>query len=271
MSLREQLDLRKRHPEYQDYLDYNERESDRVREQYSCTLDLKYGNSDLQSVDIFPSPQENSPILIFIHGGYWRALDKRNYSFVAEPFIKNNVTAGIVNYRLLPSVDMNTLLNDVEASISLIRGQASRFNGNPDSVTLSGHSAGGHLALMAYIMNEDLRASITSICSISGIFDLAPIKESYLNEELHLTDSEVEEFSVTNKDLSVLACPTLLSVGSEESVLFIEESKALHQKSSSMAPTTYLEYQGLNHYEIVHELGQQDSQLADFILKNCKR
>ncbi len=206
--------------------------------------------------------------MVFIHGGYWRALDKKSYGFVAEPFIKNDITVCVINYRLIPTANMETLLSDVTNAVLWIQKEAYRYNGNPHKITLSGHSAGGHLALMTYLMNEPLRLEITAICSLSGIFDLKPIKNSYLNDVLQLSEGDVDFYSVLNKDLAVIKCPVLLSVGGNETDFFIEESKNLFEKNKSHAPLEYLEYEQLNHYEIVHKLGQEDSPLTQFIIEN---
>ncbi|MEL6256805.1 MAG: alpha/beta hydrolase [Bacteroidota bacterium] len=261
-----QLNLRARHPDFQIALDFNESESKRVLNTYSNHLDLAYGEEHLQSLDIFPSAVPNSPVHIFIHGGYWKALDKSSYRFIAAPFVDQNISVCLINYRLIPSVHMESLLNDIRAAFLWIQVNISQYNGNPSSMVISGHSAGGHLALMAYLMNKDLQASIKGICSLSGIFDLGPIKNSYLNEDLQLTDEDIENYSVINKDLGKLKCPTLLSVGSAETDLFIEESKNLYKKHKSRAPLRYYEYPELNHYEIVHKLGESESPLVQFIL-----
>lgn len=263
-----QLNLRSQHPDFQDFLDINERESERLRREYDCLLDQKYGDDPLQSLDIFPSKLDNSPIVIFIHGGYWRALDKRSYSFVAEPFVKNNVTTCVVNYRLIPSVNMPEVVNDIVACIHWIQQRARQFNGNRHEVTIYGHSAGGHLALISYLLNEDLRPEIKAICSLSGIFDLAPIKNSYLNQVLQLNAEDVINYSVANKDLSILQCPLLLSVGSGETNFFIEQSKGLYEENKTAAAITYYVYPELNHYQIAHALGKENSPLVNFALQN---
>jgi len=261
-----QLNLRARHPDFQLALDFNESESKRVLNTYSNQLDLSYGEDPLQSLDIFPSAVPNSPVLVFIHGGYWKALDKSSYRFIAAPFVDQNISVCLINYRLIPSVTMEALLQDISSSLAWIQANISSYNGNPEEMVLSGHSAGGHLALMAYLMNKELRASIKGICSLSGIFDLGPIKNSYLNEDLHLREEDVEPYSVINKDLGELKCPTLLSVGSAETDLFIKESKNLYEQHKSRAPLRYHEYPELNHYEMVHKLGDAESPLVKFIL-----
>lgn len=262
----DQLNLRARHPDFQTLLDFNESESRKVEESYACHLDEKYGTAALQTVDIFPAVGENCPILVFIHGGYWKALDKKSYRFIAAPYVEKGTSVFLLNYRLIPSVNMQLLLEDIRDGIDWIRSNAHVYKADPNSMILAGHSAGGHLALMAYLRNEHLRKSITAICSLSGIFDLSVIRNSYLNDELQLDDNDVEAFSVGNKDLSLLNCPTLLSVGLDETDLFIEQSKALYEQHKSTAPLSYHEYANLNHYEIVHKLGQAGSPLTQFIL-----
>ena len=271
MTPNNQLNLRLRHPDYQNFLDINENESRRIKKSYSCYLNQKYGEDALQTLDIFPANVRNAPILVFIHGGYWRALDKKSYSFVAAPFVANNISVCVVNYRLIPQVNMELLLDDVKEVITWIIRKATLYNGNADKVILSGHSAGGHLALMTYLMNKSLRSSIRAICSLSGIFDLAPIKNSYLNEVLQLDENDVENYSVSNKDLSDLKCPVLLSVGSDETDFFIDQSKDLYIKNRSVAPIEYYEYKQQNHYQIVHKLGQEDNPLVNFILEKAKK
>lgn len=164
---------------------------------------------------------------------------------------------------------MQMLLDDIRDGIDWIRSNAHQYKADPDSLVVAGHSAGGHLALMAYLLNEHLRNSIKAICSLSGIFDLNVIRDSYLNADLQLKHSDVEAFSVSNKDLTLIDCPTLLSVGLDETDLFIEQSKALFKQNKAFAPLSYYEYPSLNHYQIVHTLGQEGSPLTQFILKQA--
>ncbi len=270
MTPHKQLNLRQCHPEYQRYLDFNEKESKRVCSTYTCFLNKKYGEDELQTIDIFPSKVKNAPILIFIHGGYWRGLDKSSYSFIAEPYIQHNFTVCIVNYRLIPKVNMETVLQDIKSAMHWIIKEAATYNGDSNQIILIGHSAGGHLTLMTYLMNETLRPHIQAMCSLSGLFDLQPIKDSYLNEVLDLSENDVESFSVINKDLSVIKCPVLLSVGTKETELFIHESKSLYTKNKAIATLAYYAYEELNHYQIIHKLGDKESFFVKYILEKIK-
>jgi arylformamidase len=264
-----QLNLRERHPDYQIFLDRNERESDRVRSQLSCTIDARYGDAPLQTFDIFPSERPNSPIFVFIHGGYWRGLDKASYSFTAERFVRNGCTACVINYRLLPVVKMQALVEDVQVSLATIRERAREYNGDPDHLILCGHSAGGHLAILAPLMNAAIRNSVQGICSISGLFDLEPIRNSSLNETLQLDAATARKFSPRHLDLSVIVCPVLLSVGASESEVFIQQSRDLFGVSQGLENFEYLECPGLNHYQMVHTLLEQEHRIPEFILKTA--
>jgi arylformamidase len=264
----QQLNLRARHPDFQTFIDQNNRESKRVREQYKCYLNQAYGDDPLQSIDVFPATQPNAPALVFIHGGYWRALDKVSYSFVAEPFIKNHFSVFVINYRLIPKVDMKTLVNDVINAIQWVSNKAEQYNANPDCLILSGHSAGGHLSFMTYLLEQNLRNSIKAICSISGVFDLQPIKESYLNEVLQLDADTVNTYSLSSYNLAAINCPMLISVGLNESTLFIEQSEQLYAQNQHTPQLQYLELPHLNHYQTIHQLANEKSSLTSFILKN---
>ena len=266
----QQLNLRARHPNFQEFIDFNHSESQRVREHYHCHLNIAYGRDPLQTLDVFPSPTPDAPILIFIHGGYWRALDKSSYSFVAEPFVRHHFSVFVINYRLIPQVDLSELVQDIVTATQWIRTHAQMYQGNPNAITMSGHSAGGHLALMVYLLNPKLRAYIRAICSISGLFDLQPIQQSYLNDTLQLDDATVAAYSPVHQDLEVVQCPLLLSVGLGETPLFIEQSLHLYQQNKQNQLVKYLGIKDLNHYQMIHELGQEASPLTRFILQEGK-
>lgn len=268
ITARTQLDLRARHPEFQQYLDFNEVHSAKMRQQNDCSIDVCYGDAPLQTLDIFPSKVEHSPVLLFIHGGYWRGLDKSSYSFVAAPFVQNNFTVVNVNYRLLPMVSMTQLHQDIIQAVHWVQNNIQQYNGNAQALTISGHSAGGQLALAAYLFDESIRQSVSAICSLSGLFDLKPIQHSYLNDTLKLTDDDVERYSIINKDLSVLQCPTLLSVGGAETPLFVKQSQELFNRKAQHSKMQYLPLAELNHYQIAHELANASSPISQFILAN---
>ena len=95
-----QYNMRARHPEFQDHFDLWERESERVRATLHCMLDIAYGDSPGQTLDIFPAQTLGAPVIVFIHGGDWQGLDKKSFSYVAEPLVAAGAAVAVINYDL---------------------------------------------------------------------------------------------------------------------------------------------------------------------------
>src|SRR5262245_21226788 len=156
-----------------------------------CRLDLAYGSHPGEHLDVFPARGGPAPVHVFIHGGYWHRLDKSDSSLVARAFQSSGAAVVVINYALIPTVDMDELVRQCRASIVWVHRNAASFGGDPNRIFVSGHSAGGHLAAM--LMSTDWSAFaglpadvIKAGCGISGLYDLDPIRLSYLNEVLTL-------------------------------------------------------------------------------------
>lgn len=268
----DQFDLRSRHADFQEYFDKNDSLSAEAVEALPCQLDISYGNHPLQAVDYFPAKQGNAPIVVFIHGGYWRALDKKNYSFVAPPFIDSNCTVCSVNYRLAPEARLEEILDDVTRALHSIREHATAINGNPNALYVTGHSAGGHLALMTAMLlqekNDPLLSSIKGILSLSGLFDLDTVRNSFLNEILNFDESTVARFSpILNKAFST-DIPLRFAVGGGETDEFIRQSQAINERMTANGNDSQCSLlPNLNHFDIVYELGKTDGVLTKQLLE----
>lgn len=268
----DQFDLRSRHADFQDYFDKNDSLSAKAVEALPCQLDIPYGDHPLQAVDYFPAKQGNAPIVIFIHGGYWRALDKKNYNFVAPPFIDSNCAVCSVNYRLAPEVGLEGILDDVTTALISIREHATAINGNANDLYVTGHSAGGHLALMTAMLlqekNDPLLSSIKGILSLSGLFDLDPIRNSFLNETLNFDDSIVTRLSPVLNEAFSTNIPLRFAVGGDETDEFIRQSQAISERMVANGNDSQCSLlPNLNHFDIVYELGKSDSVLAKQLLE----
>ena len=268
----DQFDLRSRHADFQDYFDKNDSLSAKAVEALPCQLDIPYGDHPLQAVDYFPAKQGNAPIVIFIHGGYWRALDKKNYNLVAPPFIDSNCAVCSVNYRLAPEVGLEGILDDVTTALISIREHATAINGNPNDLYVTGHSAGGHLALMTAMLlqekNDPLLSSIKGILSLSGLFDLDPIRNSFLNETLNFDDPIVTRLSPVLNEAFSTNIPLRFAVGGDETDEFIRQSQAISERMVANGNDSQCSLlPNLNHFDIVYELGKSDSVLAKQLLE----
>lgn len=267
---REQLDLqynaRAGVPRFQEYFDRWRKQAEQYRRQFDVRSNLHYGAHHLQSLDYFPAGQKDAPLLVFIHGGYWRSLDKDDFSQIAAPFREDGVNVAILNYRLAPHFDIQDIVSDVRAGFAWLFRQASTYDFDTDRVVVAGHSAGGHLAAM--LGCTDWRAlrlpsdAVKGFCGVSGIYDLEPIRLSYLNETLKLDVVQVQQFSpLYNMPLS--PGPVLLAVGGSESKEFHRQLAVYAQRLTAFGcPVRMIKPDGCNHFDVIDQLADGHGELV---------
>ena len=152
--------------------------------------------SSVETLDIFPAEQPGAPVLIMIHGGYWYSLDKHHDSFVAEGCRPQRVATVVINYGLAPDYRMDEIVRENRAAAAWVWRNAASFGGDPARIHALGQSAGGHLAAMLLATDWpgfgcDLPADLVkSAISISGIYDLEPIRLCYLNDKVGMDEAE---------------------------------------------------------------------------------
>src|SRR5689334_24260558 len=165
-------------PDHGDYLSRWAESSSSARAAHPCHVDLRYGNQPGETLDVFPAPQPNAPVLLFIHGGYWRALDKADHSFVAPLFVDAGLAVAVINYDLCPDVTIATIVEQCRRAVGWTVREGPR-HGAPAPLVIAGHSAGGHLVAM--LMATDWRergfdvAPFAGGVTLSGVHDLEPL------------------------------------------------------------------------------------------------
>ncbi len=189
-----------------------------------CWLNIPYGGHERQTLDVF-KPENQSleavPVLIFFHGGYWRMLDKLNFSHVASAGDYLGAITVIVNYRLLPEFGLSDIVSDCCAATRWVLKNISNYKGDPEKVVLSGHSAGAQLgAQVSARTNVQLKGFI----GISGVYDLRPIKNCFLNDIQFLDTSLVKKLSAES-GVSSLPCPAHFFYGAREPGEFERQSE----------------------------------------------
>ena len=114
----------------------------------ACEVDLQYGPLNMERLDIFHAHQSDAPLLVFIHGGYWRSLDKSDFSWIAPPLLQHGVAVAVTNYGLAPQTSIEDIVRQQLKALAWLYHNAERLRFNPDRIVVAGHSAGGHLTAM---------------------------------------------------------------------------------------------------------------------------
>lgn len=238
--------------------------------------DVAYGDSNRERLDLFLPPAGPAPILVFIHGGYWRSPDltKRNYSFCLEPIVAAGALVATVEYDLCPDVSMDTIVGQVRNACAWIWQNAGSHGGDPARLHVTGHSAGGHLAAMMAATDwtsyrDDIPGDlIKSIIPVSALSELEPFRLNSLNGSLHLDEASAARNSPCNLRPS-RTMPISVIVGGGETDEFRRQSRDLADTWRKLAdPMAYIETGGHDHFQVVESMIEPRSVLTATILRH---
>jgi arylformamidase len=261
--------LRAAVPEHLTYFARYERESAALRAHWPGRLDLAYGPTSRQAIDLFLPRTRAAPLLVFIHGGYWQSRDRKDFSFVAGPLLERGAAVALLGYDLAPEVRMDAIVAEVRAGLAWLYRHAQAHGCDPARLHIAGHSAGGHLAAMALATDwrtiglpEDV---IKGVCAISGVFDLEPIRLCYLNEVVGLDEGEARRNSPLHQALPG-GCPVIVALGELETKAFHEHSRRFAAKLERDGWACQLLVQpGVDHFGIVMSMAETDAPLVQAI------
>lgn len=239
-----------------------------ARQGLSCRLDVPYGSGGAaETLDIFPSPRANAPVLVFIHGGYWRALDKRDASFIAPALVDAGAMVVVPNYALAPAVSVETIVLQLVRAVAWTWRHAALYGGNPGRLVVAGHSAGGHLAAMMLSCDWPRverglpRTLVHSAMSISGLFDLEPIRHApFLQADLKLTPASVRKLSPAGFPAPASGVLHAL-VGGDESEEFLRQNTLIRDAWGAKRVPVCEAVPGTDHFTVLHELADATSRL----------
>ena len=247
--------------------------SAQARASQPCSLDLAYGQSSGEKLDIFPAAKPGAPVLVFIHGGSWRSLDKADHSYIAPAFTAAGACVVVPNYDLCPAVTIPEITLQMVKALAWVYRNIERFGGDPKRITVAGHSAGGHLAAMlmccvwkAYA--AELPADLVkNALSISGLYELESMRRTpFVKDSLKLTPAQVLQASP-----AWLPAPekgVLYSVvGADESEEFLRHNALIAQTWGSQVVPVSEALTSLNHFSIVEALVQPGHRLQQLALK----
>lgn len=249
-----------------DILDRWAKSSALAREKSSVRLDVAYGSAPSEMLDIFPPPKRGAPVLVFIHGGYWRALDKSDASFVAPSFVQSGAMVVVPNYGLCPAVTIEQITMQMAHALAWVYKNAEVYGGDSRHIVVAGHSAGGHLAAMMLSCDwpkvaEDLPANLVqSALSISGLFDLEPIGQTpFLQADLRLNAASARKLSPSR--FPPPAGTLYATVGGDESEEFLRQNALIQEAWGQRAVPVCEAIAGANHLDVLHDLADPQGRL----------
>jgi arylformamidase len=227
-------------PEYAQHFDRWTRQSKSARDELDSDLDIPYGDHPMEKIDIFRAEGRSRALLMFIHGGYWRSLDKRDHSFIATELVKLGVTVALPNYALCPSVTLEEIVQQMLKATAWLYRTGSLYGASGNSLYVAGHSAGGHLAAMMLAAQwprygADLpEKTVEGALSISGVYDLTPIVNvPSVNNDVRLTEQSAINLSPAFMPPATDA-PLYVAVGGREIEGFRQQHDEIRQRWASV-------------------------------------
>ncbi len=236
-----------------------------LRQQHSGHLDLRYGPRERNRID-FLKVRDGAPTLLFIHGGYWQTRAKEVFTIFAEGPMAHGINVALIGYTLAPDATLDDIVAEIHAGIDFLAQQLPGLGAATDGIVVSGWSAGGHLTSMA-LSHSFVKAGM----AISGIYDLEPIRHSYLNEKLRLDEAMSQRNSPMMQEGGT-AKPLSLVVGSAELPLLRKQTAdfAGHRARYGL-PVTYEEIAGADHFSIMHEMLAPQGRITTLIRQLFER
>ncbi len=241
-----------------------------TRAQLKGILDVPFGPTRAETLDIFPADTPNAPVFVFIHGGYWRALSSKEFSWIAMALQKLGITTVVTNYALCPHVTIDEITRQTRAALAWTLRNIQNYGGDPARVAIGGHSAGGHLTAMAlqteweadYGLPQD---PFAGAILFSGLYDIEPLRYSYLQPQIQLDDRTIRRNSPA---FSVRPCktPVWITWGGAETTEFARQSEIYHQAWQAAGNTSELRaVPDANHFTVIAGFEQAGSDVCRWL------
>lgn len=256
-------------PDVGDHMARWKRLSEDACGRFEMRRDLAYGASPGERLDLFlPDGAGPHPLMIFIHGGYWRAMDKTSHAFPALGFVPDGIALASIDYTLAPVADMDRIVRECRTAVAWCRTNAADLGIDPGRIHVSGHSAGGHLTAM--MMTTDWPAFgaglpaglVRTGCPISGLYDLEPIRLTYLNDDVRLD----EALAARNSPVNLVPHgprAMVVAAGGLESDEFHRQQAVLVQRWRDEIPDIEaVDMPGCHHFNVVTALAEPENPLC---------
>jgi acetyl esterase/lipase len=246
---------------------------------YQKHAGVAYGADPRQRLDVYvpDQPVGKWPVIVFFHGGNWQSGDRQVYRFVAESLTRGGNVVVIPDYRLYPAVRFPAFLDDSARAVAWVAANIGRYDGNPESITLMGHSAGAYNAAMVALDRRYLRAAgaetvkIAGVIGIAGPYDFLPLRDPTLQTIFAPADARTQPISFVGPD----APPMLLVTGTDDTTVYPRNTQRLAAALRAQGvPVREILYPGVGHIGIVLGLSTRlrgSSRLSDDIAEFMRR
>ena len=229
--------------------------SAKLRAARAGALDIAYGRRERTKFDLYPAQRASAPCLVFLHGGYWQRNSREVFAMLVEGIAAHGWSVAIPGYSLAPEATLTEITHEISMSLDWLAEHGTSY-GVAGPVVLSGWSAGAHLAALAL----DHPAVIAGL-AVSGVYDLAPIRDTSLNIALKMTSEEIATLSPLR--LPIVHKRLAIACGSSELPALVWDSKRFYDaRRAANAPGELLEISGADHFTILDELRRPDGKLV---------
>jgi arylformamidase len=235
-----------------------------MRARHSAHLNLQYGPRERNRID-FLKAAPDAPTLLFIHGGYWQMRAKEFFTMFAAGSMAHGINVALIGYTLAPEATLEQIVAEIHAGIDYLAGRLPELGADAKRLVASGWSAGGHLTAMA-MRNQHIKGGV----AISGIYDLEPIRQSYLNAKLGLD----EPMSKRNSPMLLTHAvkPMALVVGDAELPLLRKQTAEFAgYRANHGLPVIYEEIPGANHFTIMDQMASPTGRITTMIRQVIER
>ncbi len=249
-------------------------ESKQVRSTLKSWLNIPYGSSPRETMDIYPAAEAGGPVLVYYHGGYWRGSSKEDNCNFAPIFVNRGANVVIVEYDLCPKVTVSDIVGQARASIAWIYRNIERYSGSPKKLFISGHSAGAHLGAMILAHDWERhglpRDFIKGAVLTSGVYDLEMVMQIAANAEICMTPELVQENSPFLHPPRPI-CPTVVGVGGAEPEGWQRMSQEFFNLCKERGlDCQYIVVPGANHFTLPEHLMDPESLLTRAVFKQME-
>ncbi|MYW02369.1 alpha/beta hydrolase [Streptomyces sp. SID3343] len=257
-------------PSLDAYLREYERLSEAARRDHSVRTGLAYGAHPAEVLDYFPGTGSGrSPLLVFVHGGNWQALGRHESAFAVPQLLAAGAAVAVVEYGLAPGVGLDAMVAMVQRAVDWLLHHADRLGFAPDRLHLCGTSAGAQLATMAMVpappFGPDVSGRIAGAVLLSGMYDLEPVRLSYVNEALGLDEAGARRNSPIHL-LPERLPEVVIALGGNETQEYVRQHERMVTALRRRAATTEIVAQRRNHFDLPYDLGVRGTELGDAVL-----